>query len=118
MTLQEAAKVCHEANRALCEALGDTSQTAWDDAPMWQKESAINGVVFNLGNPTAPASASHDNWLAEKKRDGWKHGPVKDADKKEHPCFVPYGDLPVEQQTKDVLFKAIVGAFKMLPVRS
>ncbi len=114
MRIDEIAKVCHEANKALCESLGDTSQVSWDAAPEWQKNSAIVGVEFNVLNPESPASASHDSWLAEKRRDGWKYGEVKDAEKKEHPCFVPYEELPAEQQAKDHLFKAVVAALSPL----
>ncbi len=114
MTVEQIAKVCHEANRALCEALGDLSQAAWADAPDWQRKSAINGVQFVLDYPDAPASASHESWLAEKAADGWTYGPVKDAEKKEHPCFVPYEQLPREQQAKDHLFKAVVSALAPL----
>jgi len=110
MNIVQIAAVCHEANRAFCAGLGDYSQPTWGEAPEWQAQSAITGVRFNLANPDAPASASHDSWLAEKERDGWKFGPAKDAEKKEHPCFVPYEDLPKEQQAKDHLFKAIVAA--------
>ena len=109
-TVDQVAKICHEANKALCEGLGDDSQVPYADAPDWQRESANRGVVFNLENPDAPASAVHDSWLEEKRKDGWKYGEVKDADKKEHPCFVPYGELPDDQKSKDLLFKAIVGA--------
>jgi hypothetical protein len=110
MTGFDIAKVCHEANRALCDGLGDYSQKPWEDAPQWQRDSAINGVKFNLNNPHAPASASHDSWLEEKRLAGWKFGPEKDAGRKEHPCYVPYEELPKEQQAKDHLFKAIVAA--------
>jgi len=106
------AQVCHEANRAYCLTLGDTSQVAWADAPDWQKNSAIAGVSFCLDNPDAPPSANHDSWLKQKEADGWKYGEVKDAEKKEHPCFVPYEQLPIEQQKKDALFKAIVAALR------
>jgi hypothetical protein len=40
--------------------------------------------------------------------DGWKYGPVKDPEKKEHPCFVPYDRLPTEQKAKDYIFGAVV----------
>ncbi|WP_085033927.1 RyR domain-containing protein [Ensifer aridi] len=110
MNDESIARICHEANRAYCAALGDHSQPAWDDAPEWQRKSAVTGVQFIRSNPDAPPSASHDSWLAEKERDGWKHGPVKDADKKEHPCFVPYDALPIEQKAKDYIFGAIVRA--------
>ncbi len=108
--IADIAAVCHEANRVYCQSIGDDSQVFWFSAPGWQRESAINGVKFNLANPKAPASASHDNWLKEKMEAGWVYGPVKDAEKKTHPCCVPYNQLPVEQRRKDYLFKAIVGA--------
>jgi hypothetical protein len=101
------AKVAHEINRAYCEALGDRSQKPWEKAPQWQKESAIHGVRFHMENPNAQPSASHENWLELKAADGWKYGPVKDEAKKEHPCFVPYDQLPVEQRAKDYIFAAV-----------
>lgn len=114
MNIVAIARVCHEANRAFCAGLGDHSQPSWEDAPQWQVDSAKVGVEFNLANPDAPASASHDSWLAQKDAEGWKYGPVKDPEKKEHPCFVPYEELPQEQQAKDHLFKAIVAALAPL----
>jgi hypothetical protein len=111
MDIQQIAKIAHNVNKAYCESLGDHSQPEWNAAPDWQKSSAINGVKFHLENETSPEQ-SHESWLAEKQRDGWKYGSVKDPEKKEHPCFVPYDQLPKEQQTKDYLFKAVVDSFK------
>ena len=34
--------------------------------------------------------------------------PVKDAVRKEHPCLVAFEDLPISQQAKDELFRAVV----------
>lgn len=108
--IEHIARVCHEVNRAYCAALGDNSQPAWHEAPEWQRKSAIAGVQFIVDNPAAPPSASHDSWLAEKERDGWKYGPVKNPETREHPCFVPYDQLPVEQKAKDYIFGAVVRA--------
>lgn len=108
--IETTAKAAHEINRQYCLILKDDSQVPWDEAPEWQKQSAINGVKFHLENPGAQPEDSHDSWLAEKERDGWKYGPVKDAEKKEHPCFVPYHQLPAEQRTKDLLFTVVVRA--------
>lgn len=110
MTPEQIAVVCHEANRAYCAAIGDASQVPWADAPEWQRSSAVKGVEFNLANPCAPPSASHDCWLEEKRATGWTFGPAKDPEKKEHPCFVPYEQLPLEQRLKDHLFKAVVAS--------
>lgn len=102
------ARICHELNMNYCRAIGDFSQLPWEYAPDWQKESAIKGVTFIATNPDSSPSASHDSWLNEKKDTGWKYGPVKDAEKKEHPCFVPYEELPLEQRLKDELFSQTV----------
>lgn len=106
-TNEAIAQVCHEANRAYCKTIGDDSQLPWDEAPEWQRSSAIVGVKFIEDNPDARPDASHNSWLAQKQAEGWKYGPVKNVELKEHPCYVPYEQLPVEQQTKDHLFGAI-----------
>ena len=108
------AKRCHENNRDYCASIGDMSQPIWEDAPDWQKTSAINGVLFHLANPEALPSHSHDCWLSEKVAEGWIYGEVKDPDKKEHPCMVPYRDLPEEQKFKDQLFIQTVNQFREL----
>jgi hypothetical protein len=110
MTIEQIARICHEANASLCNSLGDHSQTSWDEAPEWQRESAITGVQFCIDNPDAPASANHESWSAQKIADGWVYGEVKDADAKTHPCLVAFDQLPPEQQAKDYLFKAVVSA--------
>src|SRR5690349_14301267 len=110
LSLLQIAKVAHEANRAYCEGLNDGSQVRWEDAPLWQQRSAMNGVAFHQMNPDAGPEASHESWLREKARDGWTYGAVKDPARKQHPCFVPFDLLPVEQQLKDHLFRAIVHA--------
>jgi len=112
MNIKQIAKACHEVNKVYCESLGDVSQLSWENAPEWQRQSAINGVNFHLSNPDAQPCDSHNSWLKEKEETGWKYGLVKDADKKEHPCFVPYNELPKEQQLKDALFIAVVKGFK------
>lgn len=110
MLISDIARICHEANKALCETQGDKTQVSFEEAPAWQRDSAIHGVQFNIDNPEAPASASHDNWLKEKEEAGWKFGPVKDAGEKEHPCMVAFDNLPEHQKAKDHLFKAICSA--------
>jgi hypothetical protein len=109
------AKVAHEANRAYCATLGDNSQPAWEDAPDWQWSSTLNSVIFhldNLLNGIEPQpSASHESWLKQKTEEGWSYGPVKDPEKKEHPCLVPYEQLPAEQKAKDYIFAGIVKSF-------
>jgi hypothetical protein len=111
MTRDEIARVAHEVNRAYCQALGDDSQPAWEDAPQWQKDSANLGVDLHIDHDAGP-EASHESWMAQKLKDGWKYGPVKDPATKEHPCIMPFHDLPKDQQAKDYIFRGVVHALK------
>ncbi len=112
MKIKEVAKIAHEINKAYCQAIGDNTQPAWEDAPEWQKSSAINGVEFHLANPDAGPDASHVSGMKQKTEEGWKYGLIKDAEKKEHPCYVPYEQLPTEQKAKDYLFKQVVHSLR------
>jgi hypothetical protein len=112
MKKESIAQICHEANRAYCQSIGDNSQLPWSEAPQWAKDSAIKGVEFHSGHIIHSPSASHEAWYNHKLKDGWKYGPVKDPDKKEHPCMVPYNDLPEEQRIKDYLFQGICVSLK------
>jgi len=112
LTITDIARACHEANMSVCVSLGDESQPAWDDAPDWQKQSAINGVIFHLKNPGAGPAGTHENWMREKLDAGWTYGPVKNVDAKTHPCLVPYNELPEEQQNKDRVFISVVTDLK------
>ncbi len=108
--IMRAARVCHEANKAWCEANGDFSQKSWENAEDWQRDSAIAGVKFRLANPDAGDDAQHNAWMKDKTDNGWVYGPVKDAEAKTHPCIVAFNMLPFEQRMKDTIFCAIVDA--------
>jgi hypothetical protein len=106
------AMVCHQANKAWCEANDDNSQKDWHGAEEWQRQSAIMGVEFRLNNPNAGKDSQHNAWMQDKINDGWVYGDVKDAVAKTHPCIVPFEQLPEFQQKKDALFCAIVDSLK------
>lgn len=107
MTPEIIARTCHEVNRAYCDAFGDLTQPAWEDAPQWQKDSAILGVKLHTENDVGP-EASHESWMAQKVAEGWVYGLVKDPKAKTHYCIVPFDMLPREQQAKDFIFRAVV----------
>ena len=112
MEVEQIARVCHQVNKEFCNSIGDSSQLDWEHAPDWAKASAVKGVQFHIDNPDAPASSSHDSWLTEKIETGWVYGTEKnpDATPPTHHCLVPFEDLPVEQQSKDFIFRSIVHA--------
>ena len=110
MRPDQIARVRHEVNRAYCQALGDDSQPEYDKAPMWQRSSALNGVMLHLQRPDAGPEASHISWMHQKAREGWTYGKNKDPEAKTHPCMVPFEELPQHQQAKDFIFRAVVHA--------
>lgn len=105
LTIEQIAKVCHAANAAYAELLGETS-LSWEES----RESAMEGVE-NVFSGWAGENL-HKKWCEFKEETGWKYGPVKDAEKKTHPCLMPYEELPEEQRLKDSLFSAIVEALR------
>jgi hypothetical protein len=112
MTREDIAKICQQANKALCESYGDFSQKDWETAPDWQRESVLKGVDLHIKNPGLHPEDSHNSWMNEKLTKGWKYGPTKDEKTKTHPCMVPFANLPKNQQAKDHLFLHIVRALR------
>jgi hypothetical protein len=80
----------------------------WDDAPAWQRDSAIDGVTKALGGVTP--EELHQAWCDAKVAEGWTHGDVRDPNARTHPCLLPYDQLPDHQRVKDAVFTAIVAA--------
>ena len=106
------AQVMHEAMRAWQKANGQAPAPPWSRAPKWMKESSVASVSWRIANPNATASAQHDQWVAQKKADGWKFGNKKDAKEKTHPMMIPYRSLPVFERRKDALVNAVVDALR------
>lgn len=101
---------CHEANRAIQISTGDPAPSPpWEEAPEWQKESALEGVAHAAWGATP--EQLHDEWRKTKYAAGWEYREIKDAERKTHPCLVPYDELPEHQKLKDRVFSAIVKVF-------
>ena len=43
----------------------------------------------------------HEVWAASRIAQGWTYGPVRDDEKKQTPCLVPYADLSDEEKAYD-----------------
>ena len=117
LTDTQIAEVVHEANRVYCVAIGDNSVKPWTEAPDILKNSVIAGVKIvreqaeaDPDNWHLEPGESHESWLSHKLRECWTYGPVKDVEKKQHPCMLPYNELPEDQKRKDALFLGIVRA--------
>ena len=104
------AQVMHAANKALCDATGDNSHLSWQDVDVATREHFLRGIDAVLNNPTMTAKEGHDFWLTDHVERGWTYGPIKNRVTKQHPCIVPFDELPEVEKAKDHLYIAIVRA--------
>jgi ryanodine receptor 2 len=68
------------------------------------KQSEITNI--NLPEDILPliellAEHSHDTWARQRLKDGWRYGPKRDDEKKEHPSLMPYDKLPESEKEYD-----------------
>ena len=111
MKLESIARIAHEANRALQaeqQSEGIPVAPPWDKFPDDQKAGVVDGVRKAIDGATP--EQLHKSWCEFKRADGWRYGPVKDAEAKTHPCLVDYAILPADQKLKDDVFSAVVTA--------
>lgn len=47
------------------------------------------------------AKNTHEVWARTRMEQGWTYGPVRDDEKMEHPCLVPYEELSEEEKEYD-----------------
>jgi hypothetical protein len=47
------------------------------------------------------ARNAHDIWAQQRMAEGWKYGPARNDATREHPCLIPYEDLPESEKEYD-----------------
>ena len=68
------------------------------------KPIATSGVPLSadiLNLTELLARNTHEVWAVQRRAEGWTHGPRRDDAKKEHPCLVPYEQLPESEKEYD-----------------
>ena len=104
------AQIAHAADRVYVTTLGEESLPIWTKLSEEQQAAVIAKVNYQLDNPLFADSGIHNQWAAEQEAAGWTYGREYDADAKTDPKIKSFHLLPVELQTKDRLFAAIVKA--------
>lgn len=65
-------------------------------------EAALAEIIVHLEHHLERlAEAEHDGWMAQRLRNGWRHGTPRDDPKKIHNLLIPYADLPAKEKDKD-----------------
>ena len=58
------------------------------------------------------AKNTHEIWAQQRLADGWQYGSQRDDTLKQHPCLIPYEDLPDSEKEYDRL--TVLGVIKTL----
>lgn len=58
------------------------------------------------------AKNCHEVWSVTRMRQGWKYGPVRDDDKRQHPDLIPYEQLSEEEKEFD--YNTSVSTLKLI----
>jgi hypothetical protein len=64
----------------------------------------VSGIELSsdlIGLTEELARNTHEIWARERMAQGWKFGPRRDDQRKEHPSLVPYEELSEEEKVYD-----------------
>lgn len=67
--------------------------------PIDTSKISLNQEILKLTELLA--RNAHDIWARQRLADGWRFGASRDDSKKEHPCLVPYEQLPESEKEYD-----------------
>lgn len=68
-------------------------------APIDTSAVALSGELQTLTELLA--KNAHEVWARTRLEQGWSYGEKRDDARKQHPCLVPYEDLPENEKTFD-----------------
>jgi hypothetical protein len=58
------------------------------------------------------ARNNHDHWAQKRRSEGWRHGSMRNDNKKQHPDLVDYDELP--ESEKDYDRKSVIETLKAI----
>ncbi len=111
MLTERTARLCHSANRAYCDIIGDPVAPAWDDLDKDVRHGVMSAVRFIQDcNLDVSPEYLHERWMNDRKKNGWVFGAKLGRKAKTHPNLIAFRELPESQRIKDILFLNIVKA--------
>lgn len=61
------------------------------------------------------AARIHDSWASERLAQGWKFGPERNDETKEHPCLIPFEQLTEYEKRFDIVTaRTVIAAYEDL----
>lgn len=74
-------------------------KTAYIPQPISTDDVILSPEIMELSEKIA--ENVHEVWAQSRMAEGWTYGPVRDDVKKQHPCLVPYEELPEIEKEYD-----------------
>lgn len=106
--LTRIAVTAYEAARAWRDQNEQGEGTPWDDLDSSDQEQVRQDVQFFIDRPYLGAAALHQHWCDVMKEKGWTYGSVLDADAKQDPLLMTFGQLTPQQQQVMNLRRAVI----------
>lgn len=110
LTIEDAARLVNEADRAFGFSVGDFSTPSWELSDDAHKSGVCSLVQHLLTNLAASPQALHDRWLALMTDAGWTWGLLPDQTTKTDPRLRPWEDLAPTERLRLDMASSIVGA--------
>ncbi len=67
--------------------------------PIDTKDVVLNSEILELCELLA--KNTHEVWSQSRINDGWRYGAARNDEAKEHPCLIPYEELPESEKEYD-----------------
>ena len=74
-------------------------KTKYIPRPISTDDVTLSPEIMELSEKIA--ENVHEVWAQSRMAEGWTYGPVRDEVKKQHPCLVPYDELPEIEKEYD-----------------
>jgi class 3 adenylate cyclase/tetratricopeptide (TPR) repeat protein len=85
---------------------------AYKPKPLDTSRVRLDGTLVELTERLS--ENTHETWAQQRVSEGWRYGPHRNDETKEHPCLVPYDELPEIEREYDR--RTALEAIKMLLV--
>ncbi len=59
------------------------------------------------------AEQVHITWMNQRIKEGWSYGPVRDDEKKQTPCIIPFQNLPeIEKEYDRITARTVINTLQ------
>ena len=74
-------------------------KTTYRPQPISTEDIELSKDILELSEQIA--ENVHEVWAASRMSEGWTYGPERNDELKQHPCLIPYDELPETEKDYD-----------------